>query len=365
MANLLPPVAAIRKHMAGFEQAVDLENFGTRDPAVIAGQVSDFCARHLGSGVAGYLFCTASQGSTHGIALDDGRRVVLKVRPVRDGVAQAGADDGDGRLTRQALGSVCRAQHELVRQGFACPKPLIEPTPFGQGVATVETYLEEGEEGDGSDPAYRSIIAAGLSRVIQVLTPIRDRLLGLRPFFPLGESRYPVPHNKIFDFEATSKGAEWIDAIADRARARAVGTGDLVVGHMDWRIEHLRFAEGRISASYDWDSIQCLPETQVVGAAAASFSADWSKPAPGIPTLQGIRAFVPDYESARGEAFTGAERAATFAMAVYTIAYGARCGHSLQPDLSPSDWSEDTWPGLLRVVAEPLLEEVWCRDPLG
>ena len=59
--------------------------------------------------------------------------------------------------------------------------------------------------------------------------------------------------------------------------------------------------------------------------------------------------------AARGEPFSEAERAATFAKAVYTIAYGARCLHSLEPDSSPEDWGEDTWPGLLRIVAEPLL----------
>lgn len=109
--------------------------------------------------------------------------------------------------------------------------------------------------GDGSDPTYRPIIAAGLARVIEILTPIRDELPGLRPFFQLEDERYPAPHNKIFEFEATSRGAEWIDAIADRARAPT--RGPMVVGHMDWRIEHLRFAAGKIVASYDWDSVQC------------------------------------------------------------------------------------------------------------
>ena len=62
MVDLLEPVAAIREHMAGFEQAVDRENFGTRDPEVIASMVNDFCTEQLASGVDGYLFCTASQG---------------------------------------------------------------------------------------------------------------------------------------------------------------------------------------------------------------------------------------------------------------------------------------------------------------
>lgn len=53
MDDLLEPIAAIRAHMAGFPQAVDLESFGTRDPQIVAGLVNDFCESRLGAGVAG------------------------------------------------------------------------------------------------------------------------------------------------------------------------------------------------------------------------------------------------------------------------------------------------------------------------
>lgn len=116
-----------------------------------------------------------------------------------------------------------------------------------------------------------------------------------------------------------------------------------------------RFSGGQISASYDWDSIQYLPETQVVGGAAASYTADWSKPITAKPTLQDMRDFVQDYETARGESFSEEERVATFAKAVYTTAYGARCIHSLEPGRAPEDWEEGSLPRLLITVADPLL----------
>ncbi len=356
MDDLLDPVETIRAHLARWKHpVVDLETFGTVEPEAMAGMLDAFCAEHLGSRVAGYLFCTASQGSTHGVALDDGRRIVVKIRSLPE--EEAGPlSDADRRLSRRGLVSIHRALGVLAEYDFACPRPLLGPTPLGIGIATVESYLDEGELGDGFDPSCRRMIAEGLVEVIDILTPIRDELAGLRVFFQPLARRYPIPHSKLFDFEATSGGAEWIDAIADRARTRAAPVGPLVVGHADWRIEHLRFSGDRISASYDWDSILPLPETQLVGITASSYTTDWSSYALGrVPTVQAIRDFVDDYETARGATFSADERSAIFAMAVYTTAYGARCLHSLTPSRGPKDWPDDSWPGLLRMAAEPLL----------
>jgi hypothetical protein len=358
MAGLRDPIETIRAHLARWERpVVDLDTFGTSEPEAIAEMVDAFCIEHLHSGVAGYLFCTASQGSTHGVSLVDGRRIVVKVRSLPD-ERFAPVSEADRRLTRLGLASVHRAMEELTRHRFACPRPLVGPTPLGIGIATAETYIEHGAHGDGFEPDCRRVIADGLVRVIRILTPIRDELHGLRPFFQPRERRYPIPHSKLFDFDATSAGAEWIDAIADRARALSSHPGPIVVGHADWRVEHLRFAEGRISASYDWDSVLPLPETQLVGLTAASFTTDWSSYVGGrVPTVQAIRDFVEDYELARAGAFSADARTAIFAMAVYTAAYGARCLHSLEPTRSPMDWPEDSWPGLLRAAANTLLAD--------
>ena len=131
-----------------------------------------------------------------------------------------------------------------------------------------------------------------------------------------------------------------------------------MIGHADWRIEHLRFSDGRISASYDWDSILPLPESQLVGITASSYTTDWSSYAPGrVPTVPAVRSFVASYETARGASFPPDARSAVFAMAVYAAAYGARCQHALSPALGRDDWAEDSWPGLLRAAADPLLGE--------
>jgi hypothetical protein len=129
-----------------------------------------------------------------------------------------------------------------------------------------------------------------------------------------------------------------------------------VLGHADWRVEHLRFQAGQIVATYDWDSLAFRPETELVGGSAHGFTADWSLPdVRRIPTGNDIRAYITDYEQGRGRAFSKRERQSAFASCAYSIAYGARCMHSLEPE--KIEWEENTWPYLLRMEGETLLAE--------
>jgi hypothetical protein len=61
----------------------------------------------------------------------------------------------------------------------------------------------------------------------------------LEPFFPRTSDRlWPVPHNVLFDFEATRRGGEWIDEIAQTAKQRRDDDlGRLVIGHHDWVVK--------------------------------------------------------------------------------------------------------------------------------
>ena len=75
------PVETIRTEIQTWNSPfVELDCFGTDNAEEIAAFVAEFCRAHLGSGIRGYFFYRASIGSTHGIQLDDGRRVVVKIR---------------------------------------------------------------------------------------------------------------------------------------------------------------------------------------------------------------------------------------------------------------------------------------------
>jgi hypothetical protein len=191
--------------------------------------------------------------------------------------------------------------------------------------------------------------------LIGLLRSFEDGVSRLK-HFQRSESLYAQPHSKLFDFEKTAKGAEWIDAFAERARQAEAHEGKPMLGHADWRVEHLRFQCGKIVATYDWDSLAFCPEVELVGISAHGFTADWTlEGVRRIPTADDIRAYVADYEQARGQPFSKRERKSLFATCVYFIAYGARCMHSLEPD--KIDWEENSWPHLLRTEGEVLLHK--------
>jgi hypothetical protein len=141
---------------------------------------------------------------------------------------------------------------------------------------------------------------------------------------------WPEPHNALFDFEATAKGAEWIDEVAEEAKRIIDGFDDeVVVGHTDWSVDQMRFKSGEVSVVYDWDSVRLEREVVVLGTAAATFTATWRFGVPNPPSTEETWLFVEDYEVARGNPFSGEERAAIAAATIYVMAYTARCEHAL------------------------------------
>ena len=131
-------------------------------------------------------------------------------------------------------------------------------------------------------------LAAGLAELIDRGVPFSERPeLALGQFARDRDALFPVPHSSLFDFEATAKGAEWIDAHARRARAvldEPAGQRP-VVGHDDWRVEHVRFDGDRIVAVYDWASLKAMPETSIVGSTSHAYGVDLTTPGARSPTV--------------------------------------------------------------------------------
>jgi len=196
--------------------------YGTSDPREIARLVDAFCAARLGARIDAYVFYASSQGGVSGVVLVDGRRVVVKAHAPLWG--------------RATLNAVYQAQRSLVARDFPCPRPLIRPTRLGQGYATVEELVDDGDYADGHLPAIRRAMADTLARLVTSTRDPRDTA-GLRPgmltALPPG-ALWPAPHSPIFDFDQTMAGAEWIDRLAAEAReVLARGVGEIVIGHTD------------------------------------------------------------------------------------------------------------------------------------
>jgi Ser/Thr protein kinase RdoA (MazF antagonist) len=327
----LGSVIAARQGDPG-DDVVDPAIFGTADPDAIAAAVDAFCVRVLGASVRRYRFFISSIASVHGVVLSDGRDVVVKAH--------------QPPVSPAFLGTVCRIQQALSREGFPAPAVVAGPHRLGRGHATVEARLE-GRRHDGHDPAYRGAMAATLAELVarcRTFLP-RFRHRGRSLHVLRRGTLWPTPHSRLFDFEATARGAAWIDAIARRALAQledARGAGEMVLAHGDWRAGNLRFdaRRRRISAVYDWESLGRGREPAHVGAIAHAFCADWERDEPKAPDLDEIRSFVAEYEEARGEPFTVRERRSLAASLTYATAYTARCGHAIDParrEFEPGD----------------------------
>ncbi len=293
---------------------------GTMYPTEVRHNLDVFCTRHLGSGVNEVLFFNLSVGAGFGLLLRDGRRVFLKAHPPE--------------RPQEYLRAVHSVQAHLYSRGFPAPRPLAGPAPFGIGLACVDEFVDAGDPPDGHDPRTRRLAAVTLVRQIELAGEVEDfRGLEKGWSWPPAGRLWPPPHNALFDFEATTEGAAWIDDTAARAKEVVDGfDGRVIAGHTDWSVDHLRLADGEVRVVYDWDSLRPEKEVVVVGIAASNFTSTWSLGVPNPPTPEETWLFVEDYETARDGPFSGAERDALAAAAIYAAAYIARCEHAVDPE---------------------------------
>jgi Phosphotransferase enzyme family len=294
-----------------------LSILGTANAVRIVGDLDSFCTVRLGSAVREVFFCELSVGAAFGLRLHDDRRVLLKVHPPD--------------RTSRFLEAVYRVQRHLYARGFPCPEPSCGPLPFGSSLATVEAFIDDGKYVDAHDPEIRREMARALARMIELSAEVSD-VGGLsRGWRWPHDALWPEPHNALFDFAATTAGADWIDEVAAEGKRIVDNSpGRIVVGHSDWSVKHFRFEGGKIRVTYDWDSLRLDRETVIVGTAAATFPATWYlEVASRAPTPQEMRSFVQEYEAERGKPLARREREAIAATATYVIAYSARCEHAL------------------------------------
>ena len=300
------------------EWPVERAIFGTTEPAAITVEIERFAREELGATVREPLFFESSVGSVFGLRLGDGREVVIKAHQPNEPLDYL-----------NAVYTVCC---HLGESGFPCPRPLLAPRPLGLGHGTVAELRADGDWANAHVPAVRRTMAEHLAVLIDLGRDVVD-LPGLRSelLSRIEEGRiWPRPHSAIFDFEATAAGSEWIDELAMRARdALRQSAGERVLGHVDWSVKHFRFRDGKVTAIYDWDSLAVDAEPVIVGEAARGFTFTWRIPVRLAPSLDESRAFVSEYEAARGTPFTSAERETAGAAAVYALAYTARCEHCL------------------------------------
>jgi hypothetical protein len=201
---------------------------------------------------------------------------------------------------------------------------------LARGLALAEELLDDGAFRDTHESAYRRRMAEALAWHLELTRACgRPAALGRGWSLYASDTLWPrEAHAPIFDFGATAAGAEWIDAIAAKAKARASATGERLVGHHDWSGKHFRFTGEHVAAVYDWDSLRLGREAVIVGNAAMTFTTNFDLPGLKLtPTPEEVRAFVDEYSAARSTALSRSEREQVAACAAFAAAYTARCEH--------------------------------------
>ncbi len=211
--------------------------FGTDDAHDIAAMIEGLITERCGP-IADAVFYRPGVGVLAGVRLVEGSEVVVKVH--RDNVSA------------ERLAAVHKVQALVAESGLPAPRPLVGSTKLAAGTAIVEELLR-GTGANGRDPAVRRALADGLHGFVTT-APLVGRVDVGSPHLARS-SEAPLwfePHDLRFDFEATSAGAEWIDALARLARRRLEQPDpNVVIGHFDWRIENLSFNGTEITGIYE------------------------------------------------------------------------------------------------------------------
>ena len=300
--------------------AVERDVLGTDRPAEIASLFERFCTDRLSARPESALFYGASAGCVLGVRLESGDNIVIKAY--------------QQRWSSRLLGAVQRTQVRLANGGIPCPRPRLGPTQFTAGrrnLAVAETFVSDPGMRRGTSARERAVSARGLVLQITLCLDLDGaEALASHPLRTPDDRLYGEPHSPIFDFEGTTEGAEWIDDVARRALvAREQDKSAAIVAHTDWSARNVRFDEQQLLAVYDWDSLARVPESTALGQAAMTWSVTADPGGTTFPEWDDVLAYMDNYQQARGRPLTAPQLRSARAAALYTLAYTARCEHSL------------------------------------
>jgi hypothetical protein len=284
---------------------------GPGDDATYADWVEQLVERSLGEPVVGALFAFKSAGAVFGVRLRSGEHVVLKLFWPR--------------LSQSELLAMEQCLDHVLSHDFPAPRPRARVFRTDRGLFAAIYEHVDGVAANPHEEAVRREMARRLAELCAIMTKVDPR--GLAPSPVTADALWWPSHREGVDLERY--GGEWIDARAHAAQAlvRAARL-PLLPAHLDWRVQNFIWREDRICAVLDWDSLHAASEPDLVGRTAAIFTAQWELPFPPSPTHDEARAFLDEYETARGRRFGAEERRVVAASAEYVIAHLARQEYS-------------------------------------
>jgi hypothetical protein len=295
--------------------------------------VDRWCERWLSATPIGVIFASGHLSDVIGLRLADGREVVMKVRP----------------NTPRIAGCV-EVQRHLWESGFPCPMPLAGPSGFEGRMATAEAYVPGGVqlERDAESPVAFAEVLWQLIDGCRHLV-VDDRLHPPPPWVAWDHDEagiWPLGDDGKRDLNARP-GPRWLDEIGERTRTILNAcTAPLVIGHVDWESQNIRWKNGRALVVHDWDSAASRPEATVAGAASAVFTRTDVQSSSSIDESE---RFLDAYQRARGRAFTSDELRVAWAAGLWVRAFDAK-DDSVMRSGDLEEFAEEAWARLRRVT---------------
>jgi len=244
-----------------------------------------------------------------GLQLEDGREVVVELRP-----------------PAPRLAGCFEVHRRLYEAGFPCPQPLAGPVALAGFIATVESYIPGG---DRFPPSGRTAepFASALAALVAAAPAVSDvpSLAPNPPWTAWNHAEgglWPWPDDRDIDLNSV-RGPDWVDLAGRAARSRLerARPQPVVVGHGDWYTNNIRWAGHELHAVHDWDSLIAESEPVVAGLAAAVYPA---VQAGSEATVEETAAFLDAYAHARGRNFSAAELEECWAASLWVRSFDAK-----------------------------------------
>lgn len=277
------------------------------DPGLVP-LVERLALRELNVAPAVPLFAEKSVGFVAGVQLENGDRVVLKLfHPVQP---------------RSELDASHRILRFLNSTGFPAITPLTELFSATDKLVGCFYAFASGEYRTGHELAIQQELAATLARFTSAVRHVPTDGLPLAPGHHA--ELWQASHRSFISLEPAPHH-QWIDDVAVSAqRVLKAASLPLIPAHMDWGAKNARLADSSVVVVYDWDSLFQASEAEMVGRAAAQFTAQWHLPGAVVPSPEESLAFVSSYELAAGRRFNSEEWSVLRAAGEYLIAQVAR-----------------------------------------
>jgi hypothetical protein len=287
---------------------------GTSKAQDITLMLQDALDKHIYSEIEEILFIESSIGVVFGLGLNNGQKIVLKAY--------------SKKIALTYLERMNCIQTIFYQAAFPAPKPLSPIFQFGKTHAGFYALIEGGKEDAHEENIMLelALYLASFSRIVD-----ENQLEPMENFFQQAPKRnlWPKPHNILFDLKNTTRGAGFIAEHARRAkRILAASKFPKRLAHTDWGVKNVHFKDKKLVGIFDWDSLGAMSECQMVGQAAAQFTADWETPFKITPSPAEGRAFFKAYENFRKLKFNEEEYKVISASSDYIIAIIARFEHA-------------------------------------